>query len=90
MNVRVKNCPIERFEPGRFQQETFLSKQDVWQMKQRLPIELQKHLKKKLFNLLSYYQPEWGKPLTPSQPTSRKYTLYITTKLGFYLTCPGS
>ncbi|MCI4394218.1 hypothetical protein PGIGA_G00166330 [Pangasianodon gigas] len=33
--------------------------QDVWQMKQRLPIELQKHLKKKLFNLLSYYQPEW-------------------------------
>ncbi|XP_060769161.1 HAUS augmin-like complex subunit 4 [Neoarius graeffei] len=33
--------------------------QDVWQMKQRLPTELQKHLKKKLFNLLSYYQPEW-------------------------------
>lgn len=34
-------------------------KQEVWQMKQRLPTELQKHLKKKLFNLLSYYQPEW-------------------------------
>ncbi|KAI4886476.1 hypothetical protein NFI96_011900, partial [Prochilodus magdalenae] len=34
-------------------------KQDVWQMKQRLPSELQKHLKKKLFSLLSYYQPEW-------------------------------
>ncbi|XP_026887949.2 HAUS augmin-like complex subunit 4 isoform X1 [Electrophorus electricus] len=34
-------------------------KQDVLQMKQRLPTELQKHLKKKLFYLLSYYQPEW-------------------------------
>ncbi|XP_062844984.1 HAUS augmin-like complex subunit 4 [Trichomycterus rosablanca] len=34
-------------------------KQDVLQMKQRLPTELQKHLKKKLFNLLAYYQPEW-------------------------------
>ncbi|XP_060718885.1 HAUS augmin-like complex subunit 4 [Tachysurus vachellii] len=33
--------------------------QDVLQMKQRLPTELQKHLKKKLFNFLSYYQPEW-------------------------------
>lgn len=40
------------------------SQQDVLQMKQRLPTELQKHLKKKLFNLLSYYQPEWGKPLS--------------------------
>ncbi|XP_066517920.1 HAUS augmin-like complex subunit 4 [Hoplias malabaricus] len=34
-------------------------KQDVWKMKQKLPTELQKHLKKKLFYLLSYYQPEW-------------------------------
>ncbi|XP_076867507.1 HAUS augmin-like complex subunit 4 [Brachyhypopomus gauderio] len=34
------------------------SKQDVLQMKQRLPTELQKHLKKKLFSLLSYYQPD--------------------------------
>ncbi|TSL28287.1 HAUS augmin-like complex subunit 4 [Bagarius yarrelli] len=33
--------------------------QEVWRMKQRLPIELQKHLKKKLFTLLSYYQPDW-------------------------------
>lgn len=40
---------------------TSLQKQDVWQMKQRIPAELQRHLKKKLFNLLSYYQPEWGK-----------------------------
>ncbi|KAI5089121.1 HAUS augmin-like complex subunit 4 [Silurus meridionalis] len=32
---------------------------DVWQMKQKLPTEMQKHLKKKLFNLLSYYQPDW-------------------------------
>lgn len=40
---------------------TSLQKQDVWQMKQRIPTELQRHLKKKLFNLLSYYQPEWGK-----------------------------
>ncbi|XP_030641155.1 HAUS augmin-like complex subunit 4 [Chanos chanos] len=37
------------------------SAQDVWQMKQRLPSELQKHLKKKAFNLLAYYQPEWEK-----------------------------
>ncbi|KAJ7987296.1 hypothetical protein DPEC_G00337260 [Dallia pectoralis] len=32
--------------------------QDVWKMKERLPKELQKHLKKKCFSLLSYYQPE--------------------------------
>ncbi|XP_010876091.1 HAUS augmin-like complex subunit 4 [Esox lucius] len=33
--------------------------QDVSKMKQRLPRELQKHLKKKCFSLLSYFQPEW-------------------------------
>lgn len=37
-------------------------------MKQRLPTELQKHLKKKLFNLLSYYQPEWGKQIPCHEP----------------------
>lgn len=35
------------------------SQQDLWEMKQRLPRELEKHLKKKCFNLLSYHQPEW-------------------------------
>lgn len=29
-------------------------------MKQSLPRELEKHLKKKCHSLLSYYQPEWG------------------------------
>lgn len=29
-------------------------------MKQSLPRELEKHLKKKCLSLLSYYQPEWG------------------------------
>lgn len=41
-------------------------------MKQRLPTELQKHLKKKLFNLLSYYQPEWGKQLLKCSDSGRK------------------
>lgn len=34
--------------------------QNVQRIKQSLPKELEKHLKKKCFNLLSYYQPEWG------------------------------
>lgn len=32
---------------------------NVKRMKQGLPIELEKHLKKKCLSLLSYYQPEW-------------------------------
>ncbi|XP_034425152.1 HAUS augmin-like complex subunit 4 [Hippoglossus hippoglossus] len=32
---------------------------NVQRMKQSLPRELEKHLKKKCLNLLSYYQPEW-------------------------------
>lgn len=34
--------------------------QNVQRMKQSLPRELEKHLKKKCLSLLSYYQPEWG------------------------------
>lgn len=32
---------------------------NVSRMKQRLPKELEKHLKKKCYSLLSYYRPEW-------------------------------
>ncbi|XP_034532454.1 HAUS augmin-like complex subunit 4 [Notolabrus celidotus] len=32
---------------------------NVHRMKQGLPVELEKHLKKKCLSLLSYYQPEW-------------------------------
>ncbi|XP_075999930.1 HAUS augmin-like complex subunit 4 isoform X2 [Genypterus blacodes] len=32
---------------------------NVQRMKQNVPRELEKHLKKKCFSLLSYYQPEW-------------------------------
>lgn len=34
--------------------------QNIQRMKQSLPRELEKHLKKKCLSLLSYYQPEWG------------------------------
>lgn len=34
--------------------------QGVQTMKQSLTTELEKHLKKKCLDLLSYYQPEWG------------------------------
>lgn len=34
--------------------------QNVQRMKQSLPRELEKHLKKNCLSLLSYYQPEWG------------------------------
>nr|XP_023666834.1 HAUS augmin-like complex subunit 4 [Paramormyrops kingsleyae] len=33
--------------------------QDVRRMKQRLLMELEGHLKKKCFNILAYYQPDW-------------------------------
>uniref|UniRef100_A0A4W5JQI4 HAUS augmin-like complex, subunit 4 n=1 Tax=Hucho hucho TaxID=62062 RepID=A0A4W5JQI4_9TELE len=39
--------------------ELMPQEQDVWKMKQRLPRDLEKHLKKKCFSVLSYYQPEW-------------------------------
>ncbi|KAA8582424.1 hypothetical protein FQN60_006488, partial [Etheostoma spectabile] len=35
------------------------SEKNVQRMKQGLPKELEKHLKKSCFSLLSYYQPEW-------------------------------
>ncbi|XP_034712712.1 HAUS augmin-like complex subunit 4 [Etheostoma cragini] len=35
------------------------SEKNVQRMKQALPKELEKHLKKSCFSLLSYYQPEW-------------------------------
>ncbi|KAG7497316.1 HAUS augmin-like complex subunit 4 [Solea senegalensis] len=39
--------------------ELMPSEKTVQRMKQSLPRELEKHLKKKCLNLLSYYQPEW-------------------------------
>ncbi|AWP00803.1 putative HAUS augmin-like complex subunit 4 [Scophthalmus maximus] len=39
--------------------ELMPSEKNVQRMKQSLPRELEKHLKKKSLNLLSYYQPEW-------------------------------
>ncbi|KAK7163873.1 hypothetical protein R3I94_002552 [Phoxinus phoxinus] len=33
--------------------------QDIVQMKQRLPSELLRHLKRKAINILTYYQPQW-------------------------------
>nr|XP_046237270.1 HAUS augmin-like complex subunit 4 isoform X2 [Scatophagus argus] len=39
--------------------ELMPSEKNVQRMKQGLPRELEKHLKKKCFGLLSYYQPEW-------------------------------
>ncbi|KAM9335446.1 HAUS augmin-like complex subunit 4 [Symphorus nematophorus] len=39
--------------------ELMPSEKNVQRMKQGLPRELEKHLKKKCFSLLSYYQPEW-------------------------------
>ncbi|XP_022607995.1 HAUS augmin-like complex subunit 4 isoform X1 [Seriola dumerili] len=39
--------------------ELMPSEKNVQRMKQSLPRELEKHLKKKCLNLLSYYQPEW-------------------------------
>ncbi|KAM4611555.1 HAUS augmin-like complex subunit 4 [Polymixia lowei] len=35
------------------------TEKNVQRMKQSLPRELEKHLRKKCFSLLSYYQPEW-------------------------------
>lgn len=53
-------------------------------MKQRIPMELQKHLKKKLFNILSYYQPDWGKALKQSELTTElAIRKYITAKMFF-------
>ncbi|XP_068444122.1 HAUS augmin-like complex subunit 4 isoform X1 [Clinocottus analis] len=40
--------------------ELMPSEKNVERMKQGLPRELEKHLKKKCLSLLSYYQPEWG------------------------------
>ncbi|XP_039997071.1 HAUS augmin-like complex subunit 4 [Xiphias gladius] len=39
--------------------ELMPSEKNVQRMKQSLPRELEKHLKKKCLNLLCYYQPEW-------------------------------
>nr|XP_020471951.1 HAUS augmin-like complex subunit 4 [Monopterus albus] len=39
--------------------ELLPSEKSVQRMKQSLPRELEKHLKKKCLSLLSYYQPEW-------------------------------
>ncbi|KAK5848603.1 hypothetical protein PBY51_006202 [Eleginops maclovinus] len=39
--------------------ELMPSEKNVQRMKQSLPKELEKHLKKKCLSLLSYYQPEW-------------------------------
>ncbi|XP_054457650.1 HAUS augmin-like complex subunit 4 [Anoplopoma fimbria] len=39
--------------------ELMPSEKNVQRMKQGLPRELEKHLKKKCLSLLSYYQPEW-------------------------------
>ncbi|XP_073331307.1 HAUS augmin-like complex subunit 4 [Pagrus major] len=39
--------------------ELMPSEKNVQRMKQSLPRELEKHLKKKCWGLLSYYQPEW-------------------------------
>lgn len=39
--------------------ELMPSEKNVLRMKQSLPRELEKHLKKKCWSLLSYYQPEW-------------------------------
>ncbi|CAJ1086650.1 HAUS augmin-like complex subunit 4 [Xyrichtys novacula] len=39
--------------------ELMPSEKNVQRMRQRLPVELEKHLKKKSLSLLSYYQPEW-------------------------------
>ncbi|XP_051285496.1 HAUS augmin-like complex subunit 4 [Dicentrarchus labrax] len=39
--------------------ELMPSEKNVQRMKQGLPRELEKHLKKKCWSLLSYYQPEW-------------------------------
>uniref|UniRef100_A0A3P8WA58 HAUS augmin-like complex, subunit 4 n=1 Tax=Cynoglossus semilaevis TaxID=244447 RepID=A0A3P8WA58_CYNSE len=39
--------------------ELMPAEKNVQRIKQSLPNELEKHLKKKCFNLLSYYQPEW-------------------------------
>ncbi|XP_029310854.1 HAUS augmin-like complex subunit 4 [Cottoperca gobio] len=39
--------------------ELMPSEKNVQRMKQGLPKELEKHLKKKCLSLLSYYQPEW-------------------------------
>ncbi|KAM3857828.1 HAUS augmin-like complex subunit 4 [Diretmus argenteus] len=39
--------------------ELMPSEQNVQRMKQSLPRELEKHLRRKCFSLLSYYQPEW-------------------------------
>ncbi|XP_040035835.1 HAUS augmin-like complex subunit 4 [Gasterosteus aculeatus] len=39
--------------------ELMPSEKNVQRMKQSLPRELEKHLKKKCLSLLSYYQPEW-------------------------------
>ena len=47
--------------------------QNVQRMKQSLPRELEKHLKKKCWGLLSYYQPEWG--------TVSRYLLACSFKL---------
>lgn len=40
-------------------EELMPSEKNVQRMKQSLPRELEKHLKKKCLSLLSYYQPEW-------------------------------
>uniref|UniRef100_A0A667YGU7 HAUS augmin-like complex, subunit 4 n=1 Tax=Myripristis murdjan TaxID=586833 RepID=A0A667YGU7_9TELE len=39
--------------------ELMPSEKNVQRMKQSLPRELEKHLKKKCFSLLSYYEPQW-------------------------------
>ncbi len=37
-------------------------------MKQRLPAELLQHLKIKAVSILTYYQPERGKPIATAEP----------------------
>ena len=53
--------------------------QNVQRMKQSLPRELEKHLKKKCWGLLSYYQPEWGTVSRYLLACSFKFSLTFST-----------
>lgn len=57
-------------------------------MKQSLPRELEKHLKKKCWGLLSYYQPEWGTVSIHSLACSYKFSLISSTFISRHCSAP--
>lgn len=59
--------------------ELMPSEKNVQRMKQSLPRELEKHLKKKCFSLLSYYQPEWE---TESEGLKNSKLSHLSSQLG--------